>query len=118
MSTVYKIAFIILLGGVSFGVISLLLRRILLYVNPDLKEKISKSIQFKDTGTWIGLCEFILILIFVYLGEYTAIAIVFGAKEIVRSDDIKKNASYYLLGTLLNITLSILFSLLILHLTR
>jgi hypothetical protein len=55
---------------------------------------------------------------FVILGEYTAIAIVFGAKEIVRSDDIKKNASYYLLGTLLNIVFSILSSLVIIRLTQ
>ena len=118
MNEVCRYVFMILLAGVSFTAFSVLLRTILLYVNPDLKGKITRSIQLRDVGTWIGLSEFILILMFVILGEYTAIAIVFGAKEIVRSDDIKKNASYYLLGTLLNIVFSILSSLVIIRLTQ
>jgi len=54
-----------------------------------------------------------LIVIFVHLAEYTAIAIIFAAKEIVRSDKIKEKPSYYLLGTLLNVVLSLLCALVI-----
>ncbi|MBI5214880.1 MAG: hypothetical protein HY960_03945 [Ignavibacteriae bacterium] len=52
-----------------------------------------------------------MIILFVLFEEYTAIAIIFAAKELVRSEDIKRNPTYYLLGTLLNVTLSVLFAL-------
>lgn len=113
MSEIYKYPFIIVSAILSFWILSVALRSILLLVNPELKQKITRRVQLKDVGTWIGLSEFLLILIFVFLAEYTTIAIIFAAKEIVRSDEIKKNASYYLLGTLLNVVLSLLGSLLI-----
>src|SRR5689334_235571 len=99
MSEIYKYPFIIVSSILSFWILSVALRSILLLVNPELKQKITRKIQSKDVGTWIGLSEFLLILIFVFLAEYTTIAIIFAAKEIVRSDEIKKNASYYLLGS-------------------
>ena len=113
MSEIYRYPFIIVSSIFSFWILSVALRSILLLISPELKQKITRKIQLKDVGTWIGLSEFLLILIFVFLAEYTTIAIIFAAKEIVRSDEIKKNASYYLLGTLLNVVLSLLFSLLI-----
>jgi hypothetical protein len=117
MGEIYKYLFIIGSSIISFWILSVALRSILLLINPELNQKITRKIQLKDPGTWIGLSEFLLILIFVFLAEYTTIAIIFAAKEIVRSDDIKKNASYYLLGTLLNVVLSLLSSLLIKGLT-
>ena len=75
-----------------------MIRSILLTVDPELR--ITRKISKRDVGAWIGLCEFILIVSFVFLAEYTAIAIIFAAKEIVRSDKIKEKPSYYLLGTL------------------
>jgi len=59
-----------------------------LFVDPQLN--IKRKIEWKEAGTWIGLCEFILILFFVILNEYTAIAVIFAAKELVRIEDIKK----------------------------
>jgi hypothetical protein len=45
---------------------------------------------------------------FVLLGEYTAIALVFAAKELVRADKVREQPSYYLLGTLLNLCFAVL----------
>jgi hypothetical protein len=60
----------------------------------------------RSTGFWIGFFETLLIYVFVYLGEYRALAIIIGAKEFVRKDKIQDNPSYYLLGTLINVTLA------------
>ncbi|MDI6766185.1 MAG: hypothetical protein QME52_05115 [Bacteroidota bacterium] len=106
---------IIVLASFAFVLSSIILRRIILHVNPNCA--IQKRMDWKDVGLWIGLCEFVLILMFVFVEEYTAIAIIFAAKELVRAEDIKKNPSYYLLGTLLNVTLSILSAILIKHIT-
>ncbi len=112
---IYKALLLILSAVISFLLISVVLRGILLYVNPGLRQKrnLTVKVQSKDVGTWIGLCEFVLILLFVFLHEYTAIAIVFAAKEIVRSGEVREDPSYYLLGTLLNVSLSILFALIL-----
>ncbi|MCX6251602.1 MAG: hypothetical protein NTX61_12715 [Bacteroidetes bacterium] len=36
-------------------------------------------------------------------------AIIFGAKEFVRKEDIKANPAYYLLGTFINFSVAIVF---------
>lgn len=95
------------LGGFLVG--SLLLRAVLRFVKS--KKQVEWWINFRDVGTWIGLCEHFLVVSFVLADEYTAIALVFAAKELVRADRVKDDPGYYLLGTLLNITLSILFGL-------
>ncbi len=64
-----------------------------------------------DTGAAIGKCENFLIYTFVILGAYTAIAIIFTAKAIVRAEDMRKNSLYYLAGTLVNVSYSILVAL-------
>jgi hypothetical protein len=57
-------------------------------------------------------CENILIFIFVLLGAYTALGFVFAAKAIVRLEDAKRDPLYYLAGTMLNVTYSLLVGLL------
>lgn len=64
-----------------------------------------------DTGYIIGKCENILLLTLVFLGQYTAISIIFAAKTIVRQEDIKKDSLFYLAGTLINVTYSIFIGL-------
>jgi len=44
------------------------------------------------------------------LNAYTALALIFAAKTVVRKEDIKNNTLYYLAGTMVNVTYSILFS--------
>ena len=59
-------------------------------------------------GNIIGKCENILILVLVLLGAYTAIAIVFTAKTMVRKEEIEKNSMYFLAGTLINVSYSVM----------
>jgi len=58
----------------------------------------------RDVGVLIGKCENVLTLTFVLAGAFTALAVVFAAKGIVRKDDIEKNSLFYLAGTLVNLT--------------
>lgn len=95
------------LGGFVLG--SLALRGILRFVDPSLQERVSARLDSRDVGTWIGLCEHVLIVTFVLAGEYTAIGLIFAAKELVRADKVRERPSYYLLGTLLNLALAVLF---------
>jgi uncharacterized membrane protein len=67
----------------------------------ELKERIA-------VGNIIGKCENILILVFVILEAYTAIAIVITAKTMVRKEEIEKNSMYFLAGTLINVSYSVL----------
>jgi len=62
----------------------------------------------RDVGVLVGKCENVLTLTFVLAGAYTALAVVFAAKGIVRKDDIEKNSLFYLAGTLVNLTYSVL----------
>jgi hypothetical protein len=68
---------------------------------PEVGERIA-------VGNIIGKCENILILVFVILEAYTAIAIVITAKTMVRKEEIEKNSMYFLAGTLLNVSYSVL----------
>jgi hypothetical protein len=63
------------------------------------------------TGFLIGLFETILIFVFVIEAEYSALAIIVAAKQYVRKDDIKDDPEYYLLGTMCNLAIAVLFAL-------
>jgi len=66
----------------------------------------------EDTGWLIGRCENILVLSLVLVGEYTALSVIFAAKSWVRRDDTASgNTTYYLAGTLVNFTYSIVVGL-------
>ena len=69
-----------------------------------------KYFDFKSTGFWIGFCETLLVFAFVYAGEYGALAIIMGAKGIVRKENIQENPSYYLLGNLINVSVALVFA--------
>lgn len=63
----------------------------------------------EDTGWLIGRLENVLVLSLVIAGEYTALSIIFAAKSWVRRDDTASgNTTYYLAGTLVNFTYSIM----------
>lgn len=59
-------------------------------------------------GVLIGKCENILILSFVLLEAYTALALVVTAKTLVRKEEIEKNELFFLAGTLVNVSYSVL----------
>jgi len=64
-----------------------------------------------DTGFIIGKCENFLILTFMFLDAYTALALIFAAKSIVRREDMSKNSLFFLAGTMINVTYSIMIGL-------
>lgn len=66
-----------------------------------------------DEGYIIGKCENVIILTLILVNALTALAIVFTAKNIVRKDDIQQNPQFYLLGTLLNFTISLVLGVLL-----
>jgi len=61
-----------------------------------------------DSSVVIGKCENIITVTFVLLGQETGLALIFAAKSLVRSDDIKKNPGFYLGGTLVNLVWALL----------
>jgi|GEM_PF-672879 len=65
------------------------------------------SPQDRDVGTIVGKAENILLLSFILVGAYTALAVIFAAKGLVRREDIEKNTLYYLAGTMTNVTYSV-----------
>jgi hypothetical protein len=66
-----------------------------------------------DTGFIIGKCENILILTFFLLDAYTALGLIFTAKGFLRRDDIRKDPLYFLAGTMINFTYSIVIGILL-----
>jgi hypothetical protein len=66
----------------------------------------------RDTGTVVGKVENVLVLSLIFAGAYTALAIVFGAKSLVRIEDTEsEDSTYYLTGTLVNFTWSVVVGL-------
>ena len=64
--------------------------------------------KIRDTGFIVGKCENILIPTLILLNAYTALAIIFTAKTIVRAEDMKsENTLYFLAGTMINFTYSL-----------
>jgi hypothetical protein len=71
-------------------------------------ETAEPSREVKDTGYVIGKCENLLLLTFMLLDAFTAMALIFTAKAIVRAEDMKKQPLYFLAGTMVNVTYSIM----------
>jgi hypothetical protein len=88
----------------------LLVKRIVSAIASEEYKKLEKKTI--DTGAIIGKCENILIITFILIGAYTALALVFAAKSIVRSRAMQERPEYYLVGTMINFTFSILMGLL------
>ncbi len=76
-----------------------------------MSHTISKEVR--DTGFVVGKCENLLIMTFMFLNAYTALALIFAAKAIVRREDMSKNSLFFLAGTMINVTYSILAGLII-----
>jgi len=67
-----------------------------------------RAFDLRSTGFWIGFFETLLVFVLVVQAEFSALAIIIGAKEFVRKDQIVENPSYYLLGTLVNLSIAVL----------
>ena len=96
----------IILLGTSGIVVNFILSRI---SSVPISQTISKEVR--DTGFVVGKCENILLLTFMILEAYTALALVFAAKAIVRREDMSKNSLFFLAGTMINVTYSIMVGL-------
>ncbi len=92
------IAGYLLLIGTSGTVLNLVLSRI---SGEPISRKIGK--EALDTGFVIGKCENLLILTFMILEAYTALALIFAAKTIVRKEDMSKNSLFFLAGTMITL---------------
>lgn len=78
------------------------------YIKTGIDDSLSNTTR---RGKVIGVCENTLILIFVWIEAYTALAVIFAAKGIVdREFEHKKEPDLILVGTIVNFTYSILFS--------
>jgi len=100
----------LLLVGTSGRLINYVLQQV---ANKQLEEVAQEDAPAEvqkrlNIGSIIGKCENILILAFLILEAYTAIAIVVTAKTIVRKEEIEKNSMYFLAGTMINVSYSVL----------
>lgn len=64
-------------------------------------------------GYIIGKCENIIILTFVLAGEVTGLALIFAAKSLARQKDINDNAGFFLAGTMVNFTATLVLAFII-----
>lgn len=81
---------------------------------PDRGRTVQKD---KNAGRMIGTLERIIMVIFLSIGQYSAVGLVLTAKSIARYDRISKDqefAEYYLLGTLLSTICAVIAALLFL----
>lgn len=90
----------------SGRVLDLILRTI---AKEDIEGKLGKRVR--DTGAVVGKCENILIVVMVLVGAYTALSVLFAGKAFVRREDMSTNSLYFLAGTMVNVTYSLLAAL-------
>jgi len=72
--------------------------------------------SLNKAGTYIGIFERLLVLIFVLMGQYAAIGFLIAAKSVLRiskdgEDDARKKTEYVLIGTLISFTTAIIIGL-------
>lgn len=83
------------------------------YSSIGLYNKCTDNKEANNAGRFIGTLERIIMLIFLSIGQYSAIGLVLTAKSIARYDRISKEknfAEYYLLGTLISTVVAIVVS--------
>lgn len=78
----------------------------------DIDETDEKIIR---DGYIIGKCENIIILSFVLAGEVTGLALIFAAKSLARQKDINDNAGFFLAGTMVNFTATLVLAFILKH---
>jgi hypothetical protein len=61
-------------------------------------------------GYIIGKCENIIILTLVLADALTGLALIFAAKNLARQKDINDNAGFFLAGTMVNFTASLMIA--------
>jgi hypothetical protein len=100
---------LIITGGMLFLLFTsgLVVGGILRKIAPK-EQQFPVSQEMINIGRVIGKCENLLVLILMLLDAETALAIIFTAKALVRKEDMVKNSFFFLAGTMVNVTYSIL----------
>lgn len=66
--------------------------------------------QIIRNGYIIGKCENLIIVTLVLNDAFTGLALIFAAKNLVRQEEIKRNPSFFLVGTMVNFTASLMIA--------
>lgn len=81
-------------------------------MNEEGRSKLGRKVfDINNEGFWVGACEHFITVSFVLAGEYSALGILAAAKGLVRMEAAKQLPSYYVLGTLVNLSSAIFFGL-------
>lgn len=82
-----------------------------------IKSGEEQELGLASAGKWIGICERVMILTFVLMGQYTAIGFLMTAKSILRFSEKEANTQlkteYVLVGTLVSFATSAMIGVLI-----
>jgi hypothetical protein len=81
-----------------------------LAMGPDWEEQEKPDKRTLTMGMILGKCENILTFSFILAGQFTALALVFAGKSIFRAEKAKEQPAYYLGGTVVNFTYSVVFA--------
>lgn len=117
-STLVK-GIVVLVGYfITFFVTNLLIKRIVLKGKNGFDADGDGNVNITDkkiirVGYIIGKCENIIILSFVLAGEVTGLALIFAAKSLARQKDINDNAGFFLAGTMINFTATLVLAFII-----
>jgi hypothetical protein len=103
---------------ITFFVTNLLIKRIVLKGKNGFDADGDGNVNITDkkiirVGYIIGKCENIIILSFVLAGEVTGLALIFAAKSLARQKDINDNAGFFLAGTMINFTATLVLAFII-----
>lgn len=83
----------------------------------EIKQGDEQELGLASAGKWIGICERVLILTFVLMGQYTAIGFLMTAKSILRFSEKEANTQlkteYVLVGTLVSFASSAMIGVLL-----
>ncbi|WP_414052562.1 hypothetical protein [Macrococcus animalis] len=108
---------------VAFVVLFILSGPIIKWILTAMSE--TKMKKTDNVGLMVGYIERLLILMFITLGEYTAIGLVIASKSILRFNDLKddkpnhnfekidKTSEYILLGTMLSLLIGVVLGLIL-----
>lgn len=97
--------------GIAIGKITEPFRKEL-YANAVQSAQNPKTDSLNKAGTYIGIFERLLVLIFVLMGQYAAIGFLIAAKSVLRiskdgEEDARKKTEYVLIGTLISFTIAV-----------
>jgi phage shock protein PspC (stress-responsive transcriptional regulator) len=113
--TLIKVGIIVVGYFVTFVLTSFLIKKIVLSgkkkqeSEQENTQKVPDKREIRD-GYIIGKCENIIILSFILVGEVTGLALIFAAKNLARQKDIRENAGFFLAGTMVNFTATLVIA--------